>query len=362
MFSGLTEKAAADFATIRKIVSTSDSLRVVLARAVGGMRPLTAVETELERICGSGPTLVDWKVYDHSAAMTRLYAIYELFVHDLVRQWLELLPIIYANYAELPGDVCDSYRLGIAEILPRVHVNGDRYPHLSELDVVSGFTKGLNSKKYSLLFEAFATDQKNLWRDTLHRLFKRCGINNVWEIIANHGSMQKYLTEQCGDGATADSELESIVKSRNEAAHGVPDSIVSAEKVAQYSDYLTILCGVLAEAVQKSYITRLLDLGNAVEVGAVIREFSDCVVGVRASRGTIWQGAECFVLREYGCIKGVIQSIEVNGDSCSGLSITNQLDIGLGLNVKAKENARIVVPLSGKKMRPSKVKRITVKI
>jgi hypothetical protein len=89
----------ANISAIRSIIRTNDKIRDI---AFGDVSLRTEeIQQLLINISQDIPELTDWRVYHHCAVVTRLYAIYETFVEDLIEDWLILLPSLYSNYSEL---------------------------------------------------------------------------------------------------------------------------------------------------------------------------------------------------------------------------------------------------------------------
>ena len=59
------------------------------------------------------PKTKEWRIYDHCAAVTKLYAIYENFVEDLIRDWLRLLPEIVLDYDDLEKVIHNTHSYGV---------------------------------------------------------------------------------------------------------------------------------------------------------------------------------------------------------------------------------------------------------
>jgi hypothetical protein len=59
------------------------------------------------------PDKTEWKIIDHCSAVTRLYAIYEQFAHELVREYVGFLEKNFL-YAELGKTFQASRVIGVA--------------------------------------------------------------------------------------------------------------------------------------------------------------------------------------------------------------------------------------------------------
>ena len=116
MFSSFTTHLRAEVETIKRAVETHDRVRALVflppsthssgtAEAVevssaygipttsltpaAGEIPATAIglpAPQLDEIRREAPSRGSWQVYDHCAAFTRLYAIYEEFIRDILCQ------------------------------------------------------------------------------------------------------------------------------------------------------------------------------------------------------------------------------------------------------------------------------------
>ncbi|MGD1920686.1 MAG: MAE_28990/MAE_18760 family HEPN-like nuclease [Pleurocapsa sp.] len=61
------------------------------------------------------PKTQEWRIYDHCAAVTKLYAIYENFVEDLIKDWLRLLPELFLNYDDLDDRIRNTHQSGVGK-------------------------------------------------------------------------------------------------------------------------------------------------------------------------------------------------------------------------------------------------------
>jgi hypothetical protein len=110
------------------------------------------------------PKVIEWRVYDHCAVVTRLYAIYERFVEDLVRDWLVLLPGLFSRYSELEETIRNTSQIGVERLLLDLRKN--RYKHLSIEEVIRGLFHGATDEtEYELLPDAFLFHEQNLRKD-----------------------------------------------------------------------------------------------------------------------------------------------------------------------------------------------------
>jgi MAE_28990/MAE_18760-like HEPN len=101
MFDELLKIVSVNISTVHKIIHTNDKLRVIVFRKDTQTQHQSDENTQFTKLIEGVPSELEWQVYDHCAVVTRLYAIYERFVEDLIAEWLELLPDIVTKYSDL---------------------------------------------------------------------------------------------------------------------------------------------------------------------------------------------------------------------------------------------------------------------
>jgi len=84
-----------------------------------------------------------WKVFSHCASVTRLYALYEGYVYELLSDLVNAFPDIYQKAGDLPEPVLKNYRTGIGSLLQKY---GDGYVNaeLNELQLATSLQKVLS--------------------------------------------------------------------------------------------------------------------------------------------------------------------------------------------------------------------------
>lgn len=339
MFSIYSKTLRDEAETVKSVLATHDQVRSLIYGSDGVAVPSHG-DDPLASIKATAPLLLPWRIYDHCAAYTRLYAVYEQFIRDIVSAWLKTLPDLYPQYQSLPEGIRRGHRTGVAEILLRL--NGGRYDHLSEEVVLQGIHDGVTGKNpYSLLLDAFILDGPNFRADTLNELFARVGISNGWAWISTHGMIQQFIEERCGESSSAESELRSFVQNRNNAAHGEVDEIVGMDDIKRVADFIISVCSVIAELFLRTVIERRIALEQAIMVGRVIHEFSNNIVGVEMFPGTIAVGEELVIFRQQACYRVSVDSLEVNHVPFQTLEIASVQNVGIRLSYPAKLGSEI---------------------
>ena len=89
MFQELLETAKVNISTTRSIIKTNERLRKI-AFETGVITKHKDQECEelFNALIQDIPKATEWRVYDHCAVVTQLYAIYERFVEALITDWL----------------------------------------------------------------------------------------------------------------------------------------------------------------------------------------------------------------------------------------------------------------------------------
>ncbi|WP_341734285.1 MAE_28990/MAE_18760 family HEPN-like nuclease [Microcoleus sp. EPA2] len=127
MFEELLQKVSVKISTVRGIVETSHRLRIIVFRDSLNKQKLED-NPELAILIEIMPSEEEWEIYDRSAVVTRLYAIYERFVEDLISDWLRLLPDLVPRYSDLEEKIQNTHREGIGRLL--IDIKKNRFQHL----------------------------------------------------------------------------------------------------------------------------------------------------------------------------------------------------------------------------------------
>jgi len=336
MFDELLQIVNLNISTVRKIIQTNDKLRRILFAVRTSTQEESEEDTELTKLIESVPSEREWQIYDHCAVVTRLYAIYERFVEDLITEWLEYLPFIVTQYSDLEERIKDTHQIGVGRLL--LDLKKKRFEHLSLNEVIQGLFNGVTGKKkYKLIPDAFLLHEQNLRREVLEKLFADAGISNAWGWVDKHRKVKQCIEDVRGSQNTAEGELNELITYRNDAAHGaIVDDILSTEKLLELGDFVEALCKALAELVAYKIIERKALIGKAREVGN-IRHWLD---NIRVARARVKEinlcvGTRIFLLKETSsyCCMAKIESIEIDQITKNEVAITEERDVHLGLDV-----------------------------
>ncbi|MEM8828085.1 MAG: MAE_28990/MAE_18760 family HEPN-like nuclease [Cyanobacteria bacterium P01_G01_bin.19] len=341
MFQELLSKAKANIITVRSIIKTNENLRrIISSRPDKQFQKSNDYLKLLKEIKQDVPEMTEWRIYDHCAAVTKLYAIYENFVEDSIREWLGSLPQLYLNYTDLDERVRNTHKVGVGRLL--LDLNKNRYEHLAIEDVVSGLYSGINNKtNYELLPDAFLFHEQNLRREILDKLLSDAGILNSWTWINKHKSIKNFVEEVKGSQNTAEGELNELISYRNEAAHGaLIDDFLRANALLELCDFIESLCQSLNDLFVYQVIQKKAENGEATKIGKITEWFTKPEAGVaKVSNAKLCVKCNLYLINQNlsWCQSVTIDSIKVEDNSVEEISADNEMEVGLKFNVDARE-------------------------
>ncbi|BDI14366.1 hypothetical protein ANSO36C_01680 [Nostoc cf. commune SO-36] len=345
MFQDLLITVKVNISTVRAIIKTNDRLRQISFGASALVKQEWNEDTELilGTLIQDIPKVIEWRVYDHCAVVTRLYAIYERFVEDLVRDWLVLLPGLFSRYSELEETIRNTYQIGVGRLLLDLRKN--RYKHLSIEEVIRGLFHGaIGEKEYELLPDAFLFHEQNLRKEALEKMLTEAGIPNSWGWVEKHRAVKYFVQEIRGNENTAEGELNELISYRNDAAHGSPDDVLASNALLELCDFVETLCQALTELVTYKVIERKKSIGQAKEVGRITEWFKKHEAGIaKVEETTLLVGNSLFLVSEGSscCYLATIKSIQMNDISVNEAKTTTGMEVGLKFDMDAKKGLRL---------------------
>ena len=290
----------------------------------------------------TAPDRLEWRIIDHCAAVTRLYAIYEQFAHEMVREHLSLLQG-RLSFSDLPEPIRSSYRLGIAKILDKKE--GPRFADLDLAQLISGYDRALNGKEYKLEPRAILMQEQNLRLPELHRFMGACGIDGVAAWIEKHQAIKDFFASDDRLTASAESELAELIKYRNDAAHGSIDisDILHVNVLIEFCDFVSAVCEALAERIQLAGLNSLKLRNHVKERGKVTEALKDGMVAIGAMTGAFRVGSTAYLCGEAYCIERSIVSLQLEGVPHEEVNLASATELGMMFNAPGKKNAVIMM-------------------
>jgi len=346
MFDELLKIVSVNISTVHKIIHTNDRLRGIVFRKDTPTQQESDENTQFTKLIEGVPSEQEWLVYDRCAVVTRLYAIYERFVEDLIAEWLELLPDIVTEYSDLEKSIKDTHQIGVGRLL--LDLKKKRFEHLSINEVIQGLFDGVTGQeKYKLIPDAFLLHEQNLRREVLEKLFADAGISNAWDWVNKHRTVKQFIEEVRGSQNTAEGELNELITYRNDAAHGaIVDDILGTKELLELGDFVETLCQSLAELVTFQVISRQTAIGKAKEIGQVTEWFKKSRAGVaKVKKINLSVDKKVFLVNEASsyCRLATIESIMINDISKEQVVITHEQEVGLKFDIDAKKGLSLYV-------------------
>lgn len=349
MFDELLDTVCLKISTVRSMIKINDQLRKIVFQDSLDIKELKE-NPEFVALIEEIPSKDEWRIYDRSAVVTRLYAIYERFVEDLISDWLRLMPDLVPRYSDLGKKIKNTHREGIGRLL--IHIKKNRFKHLSVDKVVQGLSCGItDTGKYELLPDAFLLHQQNLRKEVLETVFKNAGIDEAWKWVINHKEIKHFVEEVRGSQNTAEGELKQLVDYRNKAAHGSTDQILGTQELLDLGDFVEALCKSLADLVTYNIILLQSDRVLVREIGKITEWFKKPQAGVaKVKEVTLTVEERVFLLLvnnklSYG-YSAKIESIKLNDIFHNQVEITSEEEVGLKFDRDARIGLTIYVTSS----------------
>jgi MAE_28990/MAE_18760-like HEPN len=345
MFDKLLKTVIIDIDTVRKTIQINERLRGILLTKDSLAKQELQEKTKFLSLLEVLPIEIGWQVYDHCAAVTRLYAIYEHFVEDLISDWLRLLPELILPYSTLGEKIQNTHREGVGRLL--LDLNKNRFQHLSVEKVIQGLFSGVtDTDKYELLPEAFLMHEQNLRKEVLEKLLADTGIENAWKWIVNYRKIKNFVEEVRGSQNTAEGELKQLVDYRNEAAHGSVDQILGIQELLDLCDFVESLCQSLAELVTYQLILQKKSVGQAKLIGTITEWFKQKNAAVaKVKEITLSVGDHLWLVSDSSsyCQVATIETIQINNIPKQQEQIISETEVGLKFDIDAKRGLSLYV-------------------
>ncbi|MDY6803366.1 MAG: MAE_28990/MAE_18760 family HEPN-like nuclease [Cyanobacteriota bacterium] len=347
MLEEITNKVRVSIATIRGVTKTNNRLReIASARENETLKELNSNVNFRELIEGL-PREYEWGKYENSAVLTRLYAVYERFVEDLIKEWLQLLPNLVPNYSDLEARIKNTHREGVGRLL--LELNKRRFQNLSPEKIVKGLCEGVTGDgEYELISEAFLLQEQNLRKDILEKLLADAGIyDRTWNWVKKHREVKRFVEENQENENTAEGELNQLIYYRNDAAHGFLDRIIGTQELLDLTYFIESLCQALAELVTYRIISLQTRAGEAREIGKITEWFKKPRAAVAIINDiSLSVGDSLFLVSEESsyCRLATIESMKISDRSQQQLQITAATEVGLKFDLDAKKGLTVIAP------------------
>lgn len=322
MFDALTSNAINQIATVKKLVANHESMQ----------DGLDAVERK------------NIKLYAVSSCATRLYAIYENFVHQVVSDYLDAIPEL-KRFATLSAGFQQEYRIGISYLLGRL--DHARYHHLKHENVIGWYHGAItNTTPYRFVAEALIRHEENLRLQVVDSLLSRVQLPGIREWISNHGEVLALYTEHTAVHEQLEAELRNFVQLRNDAAHGNIADLVGPDAQLRFCDMIESLILAIASYIHRCVLHMREEAGKVKRIGKVTEVFPRKGVFIAQidSRVTVQVGLQVHFIGLGYCGALPIMSLQLDDEPIAGFTSTQpNLEVGVRVSGLPKKNAEIYI-------------------
>ncbi|TIR23999.1 MAG: hypothetical protein E5X34_13165 [Mesorhizobium sp.] len=343
MYNAFLKRTKEAIAALEKHIRTSDQFRTaVFNESVKCKRKKTPCFDPAIMSPETAPDLLQWRVIDHCAAVTRIYAIYEQFAHEMIREHLSLLQS-RIPFGELPDSLRSSYRTGIAKILEKK--DGPRFADLDLATLISGYDRALGGHEYVLEPRAMLMQEQNLRLPELQRFMSACGVDGVAHWIEQHPAIQSFFAVGGRLTATAASEMAELIEYRNDAAHGSIDitDIQNVNGLTEFCHFVAAVCEALAEKVQLAGLRMLQPHDQAAERGWVAQSLKKGLVAIGRMTGSFRIGDTVYLCGEAYCHERAVVSLQLDGVAQDEVNLAVATELGIQFDAPGKRNATVMV-------------------
>jgi hypothetical protein len=342
MYNAFLQRTKETIAALGKHILTSDRFRVAVfdqklkcASGTSCFDPALA-STEL------APDKLEWRIIDHCAAVTRLYAIYEQFVHEMIREHLGLLQG-HLSFTNLPASIQLAYRLGLSKILEKK--DGPRFGDLDLATLIKGYNAALGGEDYNLEPRAILLlQEQNLRLPELGRFMAQCGVAGMEAWVEQHRAVREFFATDDRLTASAASQMAELVKYRNDAAHGSIDigAILHVNVLIEFCEFISAVCESLAERIQLAGLCTLEENKSATERGKITELLKGGMVAIGVMTGSFRVGDSVYLCGDSYCFERKIVSLQLEGVPQEDVNLAVESELGIGLDGIGKKNAIIM--------------------
>jgi hypothetical protein len=347
MFAALSDRVAIAIDVVKMVLGTNDKIREVLLRptfqAESRVEPPNETIRDLLSAVSTAPNRLDWQLYDYCASLTRLYAIFDSFLDEVIGDYLSVLPEIFDEYSKLPESLLRQHRLGVAQILSKLSKEG-HYRHLSETDVITLIFQGLSgSKPYKLLVDAFFIDPQNYRLAVLVRLLSSLGISGAREKLIKHPRMVDFRNRERDEDYALEAELSDFVERRNEAAHSEVNSTVSSELINKFADLVKVLCVVIGDLLDQEIAQMRVQCQKSARIGSIYKIYKKRTVGlVRIEAiSRLTERDELLLVRKRKVIRTVPLEIQMNDIREQAVELSPGQTLGILFSTECNEGDEV---------------------
>lgn len=308
MYEIFADRVRQNIESVKKHISFSANVRLMVNDRSLQCSNAAGLCFDVGWLYQNAPTSTDWRIIDHCSAITRLYAVYEKFVEELLAAHLQFIERNVA-YKDLDEKFQTQHRRAVGQIL--VDLDRERYKSTLRFETVLHDIKNIfDGGSYRLLPEALLAHDQNLRMSELASLFEKCGIPKVKEWIDGHRATKRFLSDS-GQQDKAELKLGQLVQYRNDAAHGgIEVDDLLGTTLLELANFVEALCSALTECVQWACLKQVKELGKIDRAGTIKERYSNQTVVALVKESTFKIGASFYLVGDAFCYSTKICGIQ----------------------------------------------------
>lgn len=341
MFTVQVADLSRELTDLRVAIQWQENLRQTIYAPNLKGAPINIDAAALVALTSGAPKKLAWQVFDCSAAVTRIYALYENSICNLVEEFAMHIARLYPNYRDLDDSLRIGHRVGIAQILSRWSPENSLFSKLTEEKIAAGLVDGLRGDPYSLLSDAFLTDSNNYRPDVITRMFSKLGIKAAFERSMKMPDAEELCSKILESGDTPTSYLREFIVERNEAAHGALHELSSSARLIEYVTFIEMLVGCLATLLRSEIINRGISTGAVEGVANAVKRYSNCIYGVRSLVKTEFEPGQIFFAGKGLYHYVVIEQLRILKDAHTVVVADVGTEFGMQLDRQIQEGSTL---------------------
>lgn len=341
MFEALLERTERSIEAVRRHVVASNAIRSMISERRIACRQGDDPCFDIGPLYDGAPDPTDWKIIDHCSAVTRLYAIYEQFVHELLKAFLAFLEN-NSSYASLDEALRAEHRRALGQLL--INLDKERYRNIRLETIIKEFASAFSDEgRYRLLPEALLSHDQNLRLTELAGLCRRCGILNVERWLNGHRFLKQFFSDQTRQSDRTEAELKQLVDYRNEAAHGGMDidAVLGSELLIEYADFLSALFRSFTECIQWSIIEESVQHNKLHLSGKISETYSRNIVVTIVENSIFSVGDSLYLRGENYCYRANILSLQLDDVDMQQVITLKPIELGICLDISSWKGGEI---------------------
>lgn len=205
--------------------------------------------------------------FNFRANVITLYGIFEQFVEDSIREYVDELSRLVSSFDLLNDKIKKEY----VEKWKGLHgkLNYAKFSNIEENRMIETLYETVVKNNNQILAECFLLNGGNYKHECISNMLINLGLNDYKSCIAKYPPLKDYF----GGGSHIDyNKLDELVDCRNEIAHGANyENIWSIEMFLSYLDFLVVYGETLTNYLNDKL---LQEYWNKYSIGKVIKPYN----------------------------------------------------------------------------------------